>query len=267
MTNEVQHLLQTWFESYVNRFRDQDALLPAALELKYLHSRRVAENARLIAEGLDLALAEILLAEGCGLVHDIGRFPQYACYGSFHDTDTLDHGLEGRKTLEAEGIPTLIEANNWTCMACAVEYHNRKASDIPADHRGNTDLILRLVRDADKLDIMDLVLQSVARDGFSELPEMLPHIRLDRELTPGVMEEVMKTKTVATGSLHTVDDFLIMLASWFYDLNYAPTRELAVQRHIIQRIERELPDTAAVRELFTGIKKGIDPPDERITPS
>ncbi len=254
MTKQKYISLQRWFDRYVDGFREPNGLLPAALELKYCHSRRVAENARLIAEGLDLAPAEILLAEGCGLVHDIGRFPQYAIYGSFRDADTVDHGIAGRQTMEKEGLPLLIDAGDWLRMACAVEYHNRKKTDIPEDIQENERRFLNIIRDADKLDIMDIVTQSVARDGFRELPDMLPHISLNRELTPLVMEEVLKIKTVSIGSLRTVADFLVMLASWFYDLNYAPSRSLAAKNHILERIERELPKTETVDSLFRDVK-------------
>ena len=193
MTKQNHGFLKIWFDRYVDGFRDQDGVLTAALELKHQHSRRVAKNSRLIAEGLNLTPAEILLAEGCGLVHDIGRFPQYVLYGSFHDANTVDHGASGRQTLEKEGLPLLIDADDWKRMACAVEYHNRKTADIPKDIPEDTRRFLKLIRDADKLDIIDLVMQSVARDGFSELPGMLPHIRLERELTPLVMEEALKT--------------------------------------------------------------------------
>ena len=255
MTKNIRLFLIDWFGQYVNCYRDAEGILPAALELKYRHSLRVAENARLIARGIGLVSPEINLAEGCGLLHDIGRFAQYKCYGSFSDAVTVDHGRAGRQTLEDEGLPGMIGAADWISMACAVEYHNRKTAEIPVDHPDDAERLLRLIRDADKLDIMDLVLESVARDGFRDLPDMLPHIHVSRELTSAVIEEVNKTKTVATGSLSTVADFLVMLASWFYDLNYPPARSLAVSRKIIERLELELPDTRAVRELLNDIKK------------
>ncbi|MBN1470932.1 MAG: hypothetical protein JW925_04060 [Syntrophaceae bacterium] len=42
--------INDWFERYVNRYRNADSALPAALEMKYHHSRRVADNPRLISE-------------------------------------------------------------------------------------------------------------------------------------------------------------------------------------------------------------------------
>jgi hypothetical protein len=40
-------------------------------------------------------------------------------------------------------------------------------------------------------------------------------------------------------------------------MNYPPTRRLTVQRDILPRIRRELPDTKAVRELFAGITEAM----------
>jgi hypothetical protein len=254
MTDDSRTLLIDWFDRYVNRYRDKKGNLPDALELKYRHSQRVSENARLIAQGLNLTPKEILMAEGCGLVHDIGRFPQYVRYGYFHDAVTVDHGQEGRRTLENEQIPRHFDAVEWERIACAVEFHNKKVSDIPTNLKDGSFFFLRLIRDADKLDIMDMVMKSVANDGFSNLSDMLPHIRTSRELTPAVVEEIIKTKTVSVNNLHTVTDFVAMLASWFYDLNYAPARALASDHHILQRIEQELPDTKDIRKLLTDIK-------------
>jgi hypothetical protein len=254
MTLNAQKFLTEWFDRYVNRYRDRKGLLPFALELKYRHSLRVAENARLITEGICLAPEDVQLSYLCGLVHDIGRFIQYSRYGSFRDADTLDHGFAGRQVLEEEGLASYFNPDNWVRMACGVEYHNRKTDHIPAGLSAKARGLLNIIRDADKLDIMDLVLQSVTRDGFRELPDMLPHIRLSRELTPAVLEEFQKNKTIATGSLSTVTDFLVMLATWFYDFNYAPSCRLAASRKIIERLENELPDAENIRRLLDDIK-------------
>lgn len=262
MTPKARFFIQ-WFERYTARYRDAEGLLPVALELKYRHSRRVAKNARLIARSLKLDEAEIQLAEICGLVHDIGRFPQYIRYGTFRDADTLDHGLAGRMTLEAEGAPSLFDEDEWVRVSCAVEYHNRKTAHLPENLPGNSRRLLNIVRDADKLDIMDLVLQSVARDGFRDLPGMLPHIRTDRELTSSVMEEFRKNRAISTNHLGTVADFLLMLASWFYDFNFSSSVQIAVSHNLIGRLQKELPDTPFILELFADIKK-MTTSEERI---
>ncbi len=254
MTKQKHDSLQIWFERHVNGYRNADGVLPAALELKYRHSRRVADNARLIAHMLGWEQAEISTAERCGLIHDIGRFSQHLCYGSFHDADTVDHGRAGRLLLDEEGVPSLLGDDEWQKISCAVEYHNKQVSDIPHDLPHQAVLLLNLIRDADKLDIMDLVINSVSDNGFKELPDMLPHITPGRELTSEVIEEILKTKTVSVVKLRTVTDFLMMMVSWFYDFNYAPSLILAGDRRILERIEKELPEHEYIRDLLSDVK-------------
>ncbi len=257
MTKKEQDSLRKWFEDYVDQFRGRDGVLHPLLELKRLHSRRVAENAAFVAGALALQEEERILAEGCGLVHDVGRFSQFARYGSFRDADTVDHGAEGRRVLEAQDLHFLPGPGDRERLLCVVEYHNRKGADIPCGLSPGQDRLLRLIRDADKLDIMELVLQEVSSDGFRGLPDMLPHIRLSRELSPLVLREAAKIKSVSGAHLSTLGDFLIMLATWFYDLNYPPALQLAIRRDTLGRIRQELPDTEAVRELFFDIEKAL----------
>jgi hypothetical protein len=257
MTKEEQDSLRTWFERYIDRFRNREGILHPMLELKRCHSLRVAENAGFIAATLSFPESEQHLAEGVGLVHDVGRFTQFAQHGSFRDADTVDHGAEGRRVLEAQNLFFLPDPGDRERLLCVVEYHNRKRMDIPCGVSPGQDRLLRLIRDADKLDIMELVLQAVASDGFRDLTGMLPHIRLCRELSPGVLTEAAKTRSVSNGNLSTLADFLVMMATWCYDMNYPPTRRLTVQRDILPRIRRELPDTKAVRELFAGITEAM----------
>lgn len=260
MFEQAPHLLPEWFDRYVDRFRDPDGILPPALELKYRHSLRVAADARAVAEAAGWPPPRIRLAEACGLVHDVGRFAQYADHGSFNDADTLDHGAAGRKLLESEGLPDHFGPVLWPRVACAVAYHNRGTADIPVGIDGPAADLLGLIRDADKLDIMDLVLRSVARDGFSDLPAMLPHIRLDRAVTPDVLAQAVTTRSVAIGTLHTLSDFLVMITTWFHDFNNPAARQMAVERGILRRLRQALPDSPAVRRLFQAITTSGDPP-------
>jgi putative nucleotidyltransferase with HDIG domain len=246
---------------YVDHYRDSRGLLPFALDLKYSHSLRVAKNAQLIAREIGLAPKDIQLAHLCGLLHDVGRFSQYKQYGSFHDADTIDHGLAGRQVLEASDASSHFPPDEWAAILCTVEYHNKKTADLPGNISSQSECLLRIIRDADKLDIMDLVLQSVARDGFRELPEMLPHIQQSREVTPAVLEEFQKSKMISICSLTTTTDFLLMLATWFYDFNYSASRQMAQQRDFLGRLAIETPDIPVVRQLFACIKKDLEQGD------
>jgi hypothetical protein len=253
MTKEELGSLEVWFQKYLDRFRNGDGVLHPMLELKCCHSIRVAENAAFIAASLKATEPEKYLAEGAGLVHDVGRFTQYAEYGTFGDAETIDHGIEGRKVLETEDFPFLNSSGDREQLLCAVEYHNKSRKDIPRDLSREQDRLLRLIRDADKLDIMELVLSIAASDDFQDLSTMLPHIRLCREVSPEVLQEAQSNQSVSYGNLSTVGDILVLIGTWFYELNYLSALRLAMERDLLSRIRSELPEEEAIDDLFAGI--------------
>lgn len=251
MKEEYQSL-SAWFDGYMDSFRGGNNALPPMLELKRLHSLRVAENAALLAAMLKTGPGEVLLARAAGLLHDLGRFSQFRDYGSLRDSDTVDHAAEGRRVLEAETAGLFGDLAERERLFAAVEFHNRRTSDIPAE-QGRA-ILLKLLHDADKLDIIEVVLRSVATDGFRDLPGMLPHIGLGRELSPGLLAKAAGGKGLSSGELRTVADMLLMTASWFYDLHYPAAHLLAARRGFLPRLRKELPGTKEVGVFFAELE-------------
>jgi len=249
-----------WFSAYLCGFDSDDGVLPSPLELKRLHSLRVADNAHRIARELGMAGTELELAHAAGLLHDVGRFTQFSRYGSFRDADTIDHGEEGRTVLEPELSRLFSRRHDRERLLSAVRYHNRKAEDIPADLSPPHLALLRLVRDADKIDIMAIVLGSVERNGFQELPTMLPGIRLSREVTQSILLRAMRRDSLTIASLATLGDFLVLVSTWFHDLNYAPSRELAARQDSLARLRRALPNTGDLARYFEDLATDCPPP-------
>lgn len=253
MTLQDYRPLFEWFAAYMEGFREADGALPAPLEFKRLHSARVAGNAALIAAGLGLDAGESALARAAGLLHDAGRFTQFKLHASFRDAGSLDHGLEGRRVIEAGAASLFPDDDVRARLLCAVEYHNRKAEDIPPGLPAGHDSLLRLVRDADKIDILGELVSSVEADGLKSLHAMVPDIKLTRDLTPGVLEAVARGDTLAIKDLFTLSDILVMAAGWFNDLNYGPARRLAAERGFLERIRRQLPAGAGLDEFFSSL--------------
>ena len=83
---DVKHLesIRKWFENYASDYYRRCGRLHQ-LDLKERHSRRVAENAGLLADDLGWSDSDRCLAVAAGLLHDIGRFPQYRDHGTFYD--------------------------------------------------------------------------------------------------------------------------------------------------------------------------------------
>lgn len=256
MTEEEYTGLADWFGAYARRFAGPSGNLPGPLETKRAHSYRVAENAALLAERLGLEKGEALLARAAGLLHDTGRFNQYARYASFIDADTLDHGFEGRCVLEKETAGLIKSGRSVSRLFCAVQYHNRKTRELPCRCFASAEeSLLRLVRDADKLDILKILADAVEADGFSSLPEMLPGIALSFELTPGVLKAARKGESPSVKELRTLGDLMVMACSWYYDLNFKPALDLAEERGFLRRLQRKLPESREMSDFFSDLSK------------
>ncbi|HBE87687.1 MAG TPA: hypothetical protein DDW67_00905 [Elusimicrobia bacterium] len=240
-----------WFAAYVNGFRDAGGALPPALQLKLEHSLRVAEDAGRIAAELGRDPAYVRLARAAGLLHDIGRFAQFSSSGNFSDSSS-DHGEAGAGVMASRSGEFISDPAEAALITCSVRWHNRRTGDIPGDLAGPEAALLLLVRDADKLDIMRIALESMERDGFSDLPSMLPGVSLSGDITPGTLEAAGDCSLPAS-SLRTLSDFIIMVLGWFRDFNYAPSLRLALRRGIPEKLRSRLPAGPAVDGFFKDI--------------
>ena len=63
---------------------------------------------------------------------------------------------------------------------------------------------------ADKLDVFRVVLDAVNRDGFRDLPDMLPHITLERTCSPEIIEDVRNHRCCSLSDLRSLGDFLLL---------------------------------------------------------
>lgn len=250
MTEEGCAAASGWFASYVASFRDVGGGLPPALQLKLDHSLRVAGDAGLIASDLGRSAGYVRLARAAGLLHDTGRFAQFRAEGNFSDAST-DHGSSGAALLEESRPDFMSDPREAALLIQAVRWHNRRREDIPSSLTPEEAALLCLVRDADKLDIMLIAVESLARDGFSDLPSMLPNLTLSREISPGALD---RTEHGPASCLRTLSDFIIMALGWFRDFNYAPSFRLALRRGIPERLGAELPAGPETERFISEIK-------------
>lgn len=263
LTPEEYARIAAWFASYTAGFRGADGALPGPLKFKLAHSGRVAADAARVAAGLRPGEGEVALARAAGLLHDTGRFVQYREHASFMDARSLDHGAAGRRVLEAEAAGLFADKAAFARLLRAVELHNRKVGELPADLPPGENSLLLLVRDADKLDIMGTMLGCLEAGDEKGLAEMVPDLPLSRELTPGVAEAAARGETLALKNLRTLGDGVVMISAWFHDLNYSQSRRLAAERDFLRRFRGQLPASPVIEELFSGLEKTASLPGPR----
>ncbi|AKJ63400.1 HD domain-containing protein [Kiritimatiella glycovorans] len=200
------------FRRYADTFRDGDGRLPGPLQLKLDHSRRVAEEMASLAAEMDWPIQDRRAAEVLGLLHDTGRFVQYREQGHFADSAACDHGKLGRRRVAAEGWLEEWPEETGEAILEGIRLHHERR--MPPELTGRPRDYTALIRDADKLDIMGIVAGAVERDGFRELPVMLPGLTLDRAPTAAFLDGLFHGDGADLKRAASLGDFLMMQVSW-----------------------------------------------------
>ncbi len=255
MTQSQLSNMRSQFDRYVNRFAGAGGGLHSLLQLKLEHSECVATEARELSSDLGWTLSDQHLADAIGLLHDVGRFSQFAEYGTFSDGGSVDHGERGAAVIEQEGWLAALPDGDRAAILKSVRNHNRLI--IPAHIRDRSLAFLCLVRDADKLDIFRVVLDALERDGFRDLTAMLPHVTLDRRLSPAFVEHISGRRCASLGKVNTLADFLLMQAFWAYDLNYPPALKRFQDRGILARILKHLDGDVRIHALVSEVQRHV----------
>lgn len=150
------------FLEYVKNYDSSNKII-----IKREHILRVAENCKHIAASLNLDDEYIKLAYLIGICHDIGRFEQVRLYNTFSDKDSgMDHGAYSNKVLFEDGlIRKFIQDDKYDeIIKKAVFNHNK--GFIEPNLTDEELLFAKIVRDADKIDILRVITTDKVKDIF-----------------------------------------------------------------------------------------------------
>jgi hypothetical protein len=247
---DLEHL-RDWFAGYIASFNGPGEEDRRNFQLKVEHTYNVCQNIALVAGSEGLGEGDVALAEAVGLLHDVGRFPQYAEFRTFRDDISLNHGKLGVRVLEDEGILDGIDERE--LILDAVKYHN--ASGVPGLGDPRKEMFIKLLRDADKLDIWRVVIE-----GYALPPEQRASaIGLGLPEEPGYNEEIISVMREGRVLQHSMvennNDFLLLQLSWIYDLNFRESFRLALERDCIGGVAAFVPKTPEVAEAVSTLRR------------
>jgi putative nucleotidyltransferase with HDIG domain len=193
------------FSNYVSNYD----LSNKKIKLKYNHSLRVSALCKNIAKSLNMNDEEILLAELIGLLHDVGRFKQLEKYNSFDDGKTIDHGLVGATYLfNNDVIRNYIETDTFDEIIKKAIFIHNKAS-IPNHFSDTEKLYAKIVRDADKIDILYLI-------SIKEINFQMDNENISEEVLKCILDEHFINHKI----VKTVLDKVLLNLAFVYDLNF-----------------------------------------------
>lgn len=119
------------------------------------HSFRVRDIAIKIGKSINLSVKDLELLNICGVLHDIGRFEQFRRYETFVDSDCVSHCQVGYDVLSSGTIfdeLNLDDSDREIVLCVALNHGVLKVDDGIV---GRKRKFLDIIRDADKLDILD----------------------------------------------------------------------------------------------------------------
>jgi hypothetical protein len=204
---------------------------------------------------LGLSDKDMMSAEVIALFHDIGRFPQYAKYKTFRDRKSVNHGFLGAQTLLEEKILQNLLDKEQELIIKAVRFHN--AFSIPKVEGGDTVFFIKLIKDADKLDIWHVFLE------YYDAPEeeRASAVGLGLQDITGYSEEILscilRGQMASLSLIKSLNDFKLMQLSWVYDLHYKPSFRLLSERAYIDKIISHLPQDKGIQEASSVLKEYV----------
>lgn len=232
ITDEIYADLEKKFNNYVARFKFDDNEHQRNIELKISHTRRVCEIIDKICLSITLSKEERNLAKAIALFHDIGRFEQYQKYRTFSDVKSKNHAHLAVKVLSNERFISHLAFSVREVIIIAIGHHNKP--ELPDFNKREFNVYSKLIRDADKLDIFEIVTQ------YYNQKKVNPVIELNLKNAPQVSEHVIKTilahENIDYSKMNYLNDFKLAKMAWVFDLNFKYTVRKVIENKYIDKI-------------------------------
>ena len=187
------------FLRYAEQYDTNNILIHHKVE----HTLRVADLSERYAKALGMKAGDRYFAWFLGLLHDIGRFEQARRFGTFVDSQSVDHAELSGDILFRDGLIDRfpnegLPADCRPMAEIAVRQHNKLRLQETLDAR--TRCFAELLRDADKTDIFRVIAGIPFEDRIGS---SRASFRDTGEASPEVMACVAEHRCVPGGLRHS----------------------------------------------------------------
>lgn len=248
--------VNAWLQDYVRRFRSTDPMVDENICLKIDHTRRVELEVLALGEEQRRASGFVRLARAAALLHDVGRFEQFARYRTFDDARSEDHARLGCRVLHEERALSWMPEPAARWLLEAVRLHN--VPRLPAISETPLRELCELLRDADKLDIWRMVTDDYARHGG--VPDRPFYRGLPRRsgVSPAVVAQAKARQPISFAEVRQLNDYVVLQGAMAFDLNCPAAFRRVQERGVLATIRGVLPPgDGALDEIFADMAKFV----------
>lgn len=205
--------------SLFNKYVKNYDLTVKDIMYKFHHTYRVMNYAEELAVSLNLNEEDTKIAMLTGLLHDISRFEQWTKYNTYEDSQSFDHGDYGEKILRDNNFISEFVKDKETqeLVIYCVKNHNKYAIEEIDNERYQ--LFAKLVRDADKMDIL------LEQNNFLKEENQV--------LDSDVVKELFK-KELCNNKKTNQASIIIRNLSFVFDINYNYAFKFIKEKRIIE---------------------------------
>lgn len=256
MNQEELISLKNWFADYCSSFFTPVQEDQRNITIKQDHTLQVCLNALRIGRDLKLDNEDMLIAEAIALFHDVGRFQQYQQYKTFDDDISVNHAALGAKVLLEKKVLQGLPKQDQEIIIRSVTLHN--VFSLPEGLDSATLLFAKLVRDADKLDILRVAIEYYEQDAGSRANAVGLGLPDAPGYSPKVLARLKSREMARKADLTTLNDFKLLQLTWLYDLNFASSLRMIKERGYIDKLARLLPAAAEIKEAVDIVRTYVD---------
>lgn len=252
------HEIQDKAREYMGKFVSDDSSIQNNFDLKRAHIEQVAQYAEQIVGSLSFEKLEETLAITAAWLHDIGRFVQLTEQRTYIDTPELDHGVQGVKIINEMELLSQLDENSAEVLLFAVENHNKMT--VPKTNNKLAMDVVKIVRDADKLDIIEQTIDEFCYRNKKRKRNPLFSLNLKDSpaISPAVAKCLKGNEIIPKNELNTTSDFKLMIMQSVVDLNFKKSYIILSQKQMMQQLLEFLPKSDIVFDAFQYLKIQIE---------
>jgi HD superfamily phosphodiesterase len=241
-----QKALET-FKNYVKGYDVSDE----KIRLKIEHTYRVCGLCNQIAVSAGFDENDVDIAWLMGLLHDVGRFEQLKRYGTFIDSESIDHAEFGADLLFKEGlVRDYIDDNRIDdLLEKAVRFHS--AYRIPDEFTEDEKRFANLLRDADKIDILKVNVDFPLEEIYNVTTKELRNCVVTKE----VLEAFYDEHAVLRSLKKTPVDNVVGHISLVYELTYPISLKIVKEQGFLNKLMDFKSDLDETNRQFEGIRR------------
>ena len=237
------------FAAYVKNYNVGDE----KIRLKIEHTYKVADLCGKIAQSLQLSEEQADRAWLIGLLHDIGRFEQLRRFGTFIDSESIDHAAFGADLLFRDGLirEFVPDGSENLLLERAIRTHS--AFRLPEDFDRETLMFCNIIRDADKIDIMRVNVESPLEEIYNVSTDKLK----SGEISEKVLESFFEEHATLRDYKKTAVDYIAGHISLVYELVYPYSVREAHRQGFLYKMMDFQSDNPRTGEQFRIIRERV----------